>query len=134
MNLFALLDQTASRLPDHGAIYLGSRQLLTFAELRERALHIASSLRSRCEPGARIAVVSENRPEYVELLFGIWAAGMIATPINAKLHTKEMMQIVEDGSVASGFRFGETFRRLRSRTSRDAQLPCKRHRHRRPGL
>jgi acyl-CoA synthetase (AMP-forming)/AMP-acid ligase II len=52
---------------------------------------------------ARIAVVSENRPEYVELLFGIWAAGMIATPINAKLHPREMIEIFEDASVSAGF-------------------------------
>ena len=103
MNLFTLLDQTAIRLPTHGAVYLGTKQLLTFVELRKRALQIAFALRSRFQTGARIAIASENRPEYVELFFGIWAAGMIATPVNAKLHAKEMMQIIEDASVVLAF-------------------------------
>ena len=38
MNLFTLLDQTAIRLPTNGAVYLGTKQLLTFVELRKRAL------------------------------------------------------------------------------------------------
>jgi acyl-CoA synthetase (AMP-forming)/AMP-acid ligase II len=29
----------------------------------------------------------ENCPEYLEALYGIWFAGLIAVPINAKLHT-----------------------------------------------
>jgi acyl-CoA synthetase (AMP-forming)/AMP-acid ligase II len=125
VTLFSLLDQSATRLPDQGAVYLGTRQLLTFSELRARALQIAFGLRARHEPGARIAIASENRPEYVELMFGIWAAGMIATPINAKLHAKEMTQIVEDGSVAMAFvsrKLSDDF----DRGVADARLSCER--------
>ena len=68
MNLFALLDQTAQRLPDRGAVYHGERCCCTWQELRDRALRLAGSIRQHCPAGARIAVVSENRPEIVELL------------------------------------------------------------------
>ncbi len=52
--------------------------------------------RQHCPAGARLAIISENRPEIVELLFGIRAAECVAVPINYKLHPREMVQILED--------------------------------------
>jgi acyl-CoA synthetase (AMP-forming)/AMP-acid ligase II len=103
MNLYSLLDQAARRFPDRGAIYVGAQQVLTYAELRSRALSLASTLRRRYEAGDRIAIASENRPEYVELLFGTWAAGLVAVPLNAKLHVQEMLQILADAGAKAVF-------------------------------
>jgi acyl-CoA synthetase (AMP-forming)/AMP-acid ligase II len=103
VNLFALLDQTAQRLPDRGAVYHGERCCCTWQELRDRALRLAGSIRQHCPAGARIAVVSENRPEIVELLFAIWAAECVAVPINYKLHPREVLQILEDAGVSQVF-------------------------------
>ena len=100
MNLFGLLDQAADRFGDRGAVFLGERQLHTWSELRERALRIASTLG---EPGTRIAVASENRPEIVELMFATWAAECVVVPINYKLHPREMVQIVDDAGVSQVF-------------------------------
>ena len=102
MNLFALLDQTAARHGDRGAVYHGARQVHTWSQLRERALRLATSLRG-LGTGARIAVASENRPEIVELMFAIWAAECVVVPINYKLHAREMEQIVTDAGVAQIF-------------------------------
>lgn len=102
MNLFALLDQTASRHGDRGAVYHGERQVQTWSSLRERALRVASSLRE-FGPGARIAVASENRPEIVELMFAIWAAECVFVPLNYKLHPREMEQILADAGAARVF-------------------------------
>ena len=101
MNLFSLLDQAARRFPDHGAVHLGTEQVLTYAELRTRSLRLAHALRERYAIGDRIAIASENRPEYVEALFGIWAAGLVAVPVNAKLHAREILQILEDAEAAA---------------------------------
>jgi long-chain acyl-CoA synthetase len=103
MNLFSLLDQAALRFPHHGAVFSGERQILTYAELRERALRLAAGLRERHRPGDRIAIVSENRPEYVELMFGAWAAGLVAVPVNAKLHPREVVAILEDSGATAAF-------------------------------
>ena len=80
MNLYCLLDQAARRFSERGAVYLGGRQVCSFADLRSRSLRAAAALRRQFARGDRIAIISENRPEYVELLFGIWAANMAATP------------------------------------------------------
>ena len=103
MNLFSLLDQTAARLPDRGAVFRGTVPVCTFAELRSRALRIAGGLRRNGRPGDRVAVVTENVPEYVELFFAIWAAGMVATPVNAKLHPRELVDILEDSGASVAF-------------------------------
>jgi acyl-CoA synthetase (AMP-forming)/AMP-acid ligase II len=103
VNLFALLEQTAQRFPDRGAVYHGGQRCCSWRELRDRALHLAGSIRQAYPEGARIAVISENRPEIVELLFGIWAAECVAVPINYKLHPREMVQILEDAGAAHVF-------------------------------
>lgn len=100
VNLFALLDQAASRFGDRGAVYHGERQHQTWAQLRERSLRLAASLGER---GARIAVASENCPQIIELMFGVWAAECVYVPINYKLHPREMVQILEDSGATQVF-------------------------------
>jgi acyl-CoA synthetase (AMP-forming)/AMP-acid ligase II len=100
VNLFALLDQAAARHGDRGAVFIGERQLHTWAELRERVLRLAGTLDA---PGSRIAIASENRPEIVELMFATWAAECIVVPINYKLHPREMQQIIDDAGVTQIF-------------------------------
>ncbi|KQP44204.1 AMP-binding protein [Pseudorhodoferax sp. Leaf274] len=103
MNLAVLLDQAATRHAGLPAVCLGTETLWTFAQLHARVGAIAAALRADHAPGARIALCSENRPEYVELLFGIWAAGLVAVPVNYKLHAREVRQIVEDAGAALAF-------------------------------
>jgi fatty-acyl-CoA synthase len=103
LNVFALLDQAASRFGDRGAVYRGERQLCTWRELRDRAMRLATSVRQIAGPGARIAIASENRPEFVELMFAVWAAECAVVPLNYKLHPREMAQILEDANVVQAF-------------------------------
>ena len=103
MNLFSLLDQTALRYPDRGAVFRGLEQVQSWRDLRTRALSLAAGIRQRCTAGDRIALVSENRVEFPELLFAAWAAEATIVPINFKLHDKEVLQILEDADVSLVF-------------------------------
>ncbi|MDZ4269653.1 MAG: AMP-binding protein, partial [Mycobacterium sp.] len=116
MNLFALLDQTAARHGDRGAVYHGDRQVHTWSQLRERALRLAASFRE-FGPGARVAVASENCPQIVELMFAIWAAECVFVPINYKLHPREMEQIVADAGVTRIFASPKIGAQLASETA-----------------
>ncbi len=120
MNLFALLDQVAQRLPDHGAVYHGQRCCCTFRQLRERVLRLAGSIRHEHPQGTRIAIASENRPDIVELLFGIWAAECVAVPVNYKLHPREIAQILDDAGAAHVFASPTIAAQLESRFSLEA--------------
>jgi long-chain acyl-CoA synthetase len=46
-------------------------------------------------PGDRVAIVMKNAPEYLEAMYAAWWAGLVAVPVNAKLHEKEVAYIVE---------------------------------------
>jgi fatty-acyl-CoA synthase len=103
LNLFSVLDQTAARHGDRGAVYLGDGLVHTWDQLRDKVLRLAGAIRETGGPGDRIAVASENRPEIVELIFAIWAAERVFVPINYKLHPLEMQQILDDSGVAQVF-------------------------------
>ena len=106
MNIFSLLAQTARRYPTLGAIYRGTDPVLTYSELHSRVLRLAFRLQKDCPPGARIGVATDNCPEYVELMFAVWAAGCVLVPINFKLHPREMLQIIEDAGAQIVFASG----------------------------
>jgi fatty-acyl-CoA synthase len=117
MNLFALLDQAASRFPDRGAVYHGDRRVRTWVELRDRSLRLAASIRRQHGAGARIAIASHNRPEIVELMFAIWAAECVVVPLNYKLHPREMAQILDDAGAARVFASSAIGRELAATTT-----------------
>jgi acyl-CoA synthetase (AMP-forming)/AMP-acid ligase II len=101
VNLFATLEQAAARFGGQGAVFCGEQQVSTWAQLRDRALRLATSL--QVPAGSRIAIASENRAEIVELFFAIWAAECVVVPINYKLHPREMQQILDDSGAVRVF-------------------------------
>ena len=50
---------------------------------------------SGLKPGDRVAIAAKNSHHYLELLYGIWHAGLAAVPANAKLHGAELGYILE---------------------------------------
>jgi acyl-CoA synthetase (AMP-forming)/AMP-acid ligase II len=101
-NVAALLARAGRRWPRMPALALGGRVLCDYAALAARAAHIAGALDAAgLLKGERVAIVSRNAPEYVEALFGCWWAGLVAVPVNAMLHARELAFILED----SGARF-----------------------------
>jgi long-chain acyl-CoA synthetase len=74
----------------------GARLALNYGALAERAARLAGALRGLgLQPGDRVAIASKNCVEYVEMMFGIWHAGLAAVPANAKLHGRELGYILE---------------------------------------
>jgi len=105
MNLAQFLWRTARAEPRRPALFLGTRQLADYGLLAARAAAIAGYLRHTAglQPGDRVALVLPNCAEYLELLYGIWWAGLAAVPVNYKLHTKEVAFILEDSGAAAAF-------------------------------
>ncbi|MGW3625221.1 class I adenylate-forming enzyme family protein [Streptomyces sp. NPDC000880] len=97
MNIARLLDRAAQDAPDRTAVYVGTRPVSTYLQLRDRVAALAGALRRRgCVPGDRFALFMGNRPEYLELLFAAWWAGLVVVPVNAKLHPQEVAYILAD--------------------------------------
>lgn len=105
MNLARLLIRSAQAYPRQPAVALGPRALHDYAGLAERVARLAGGL---CEglglrPRQRVALVMKNCPQYVELLFACWHAGLCAVPINAKLHPRELAFIFQDTAAGACF-------------------------------
>src|SRR5437868_8914354 len=93
MNLAALLFDVARRLPEQPAVS-DERQAWDYRELARRVAGVAGRLRARgLRPGDRVLLSLENCGEFVELMFGCWAAGLCAVPTNARLHPREVEYI-----------------------------------------
>src|SRR3954470_3499201 len=96
MNLAHLLLRSARWLPEHPAIAVGQQPVLTYGELASRVSRLSALLQKRFKRGERIALAMKNCPEYYEVLFACWHAGMVAVPMNAKLHAREFAYILEN--------------------------------------
>jgi acyl-CoA synthetase (AMP-forming)/AMP-acid ligase II len=103
MSVFSFLDKSADRYGQQPAVFHGTRRHLTYGELRRCALALGAAIGRYGMPGDRVLMVAPNCPEYVEIIFGIWAAGLVAVPINAKLHPREIREIAEDSGAHLAF-------------------------------
>jgi long-chain acyl-CoA synthetase len=102
MNLAQLLARTARVFPQRNAVTLGEQELWSYAELFRRAAAIAGKLRGvyGLQAGDRVALFMANCPQYLELLYGVWHAGLVAVPINNKLHPREVAFICENSAAS----------------------------------
>ncbi len=98
MNLALWLWRSAARLGNQPALFKGSECTASYAQFARQAGAIAAALRNNCAilEGDRIAMFFKNDPAYLAAMAGIWAAGAVAVPINAKLHAKEAAHIIAD--------------------------------------
>jgi long-chain acyl-CoA synthetase len=87
----------AARDPDGVAVDDLVRQR-SWAELAERSVRAARFMREEAglAPGDHVAVLMENRVEYVELILGAIMAGVWITPINWHLAREEIAYVIED--------------------------------------
>ncbi|MGQ0653498.1 MAG: acyl-CoA synthetase [Betaproteobacteria bacterium] len=98
MNLVHLLLRSARWLPERPALAVGGGVVRTYAEMAGRVARMANALRQKLalRPGDRVALGMKNCPEFYEVLFACWHAGLTAVPMNAKLHPKEFAYILEN--------------------------------------
>lgn len=96
MNLATWIERNGRRWADRPALAAGEAVHADWATFAARVAAVAGGLRSRfgLRAGDRIAIVMHNRPEYIEALFAIWHAGMVAVPVNARLHRDEVAFIL----------------------------------------
>ena len=91
MNLANHMIRAASDYAAYPATAHGTTVLHTYREVADRVARLAGAMLTRfnLQPGDRVALILANCPEYLELLYATWCAGLIVVPINAKLHSKE---------------------------------------------
>ncbi len=105
MNIAHLLARSAAAYPDNPAVFCGDQCLYDYQMFAARAAAIAGALRNTLglNAGDRVAILMTNGPEYLESLYGIFWAGLVAVPINAKLHAREAAYILGNAGASCLF-------------------------------
>ena len=100
MNLAAWVGKWGRAAPDRPAIACGGTTHATYRQWAQRSRTLAGNLRALCRPDDRVAIAMTNRPEFLEALFAVWHAGLVAVPMNAKLHSEEFGYIIGNTEAA----------------------------------
>ena len=96
MNLASWLERAAKEDSQRPALGIGPRMLRNYGEVASRVARLAASLKAMgLAPGERVAIAAKNSPDYLEVLYAVWHAGLAAVPANAKLHGAELGYILE---------------------------------------
>jgi len=105
MNLVHLLLRSARWLPERPALAHGRRVVRSYGEMASRVAKLAGGLKKNLnlQSGDRMALAMKNCPEYYEIMFACWHAGLTAVPMNAKLHPKEFAYILDNSGAKASF-------------------------------
>ena len=105
MNIAKLLDKAAESFGDRPAVSVGRAQHASYAELQQRAATLARALREELMlvEGDAVAIAMTNCAPFLEVLFGIWQAGLSAVPMNARLHQREFHYILSNSGARCCF-------------------------------
>jgi long-chain acyl-CoA synthetase len=97
VNLAHFLGRAARLFAERPAVAAGERVLADYGALARRCAALAAAFRTtlRLAPADRVGLLMTNSPEYVEILWAAWWAGLAVVPINAKLHPKEAEYILD---------------------------------------
>ena len=105
ITLGELLRSAAETAPDRIALIAGvpdpaNRRQWTYAELYAQSLRTARALRTRFEPGERVAIWAHNIPEWIMTEFGAAMAGVILVTVNPGLRPGEVEYVLKQSRAA----------------------------------
>ncbi len=105
MNIASLLVRSGKAFGDRPALAVGEWPLMTYRELAARVAALAGSLHRRfgLDCGDRVAILMTNCPAYLEVMLATWYGGLVAVPINAKLHAEEVAYILQHSGARACF-------------------------------
>lgn len=104
MNIAEYLYRTATLTPEREALWVGEDCVASYGDFLRRAGQVAAWLEAHgAGKGARVAIFMKNLPDYLVVQYGIWMAGAVAVPINAKLHGREAAWIIENAEAELTF-------------------------------
>jgi long-chain acyl-CoA synthetase len=96
------LSTFAASAPERPAVIDGAGHTLSYAELDARSNQVAQHLRSAgLRLGDHVAILLENRAEFLEVAWGALRMGLYVTPINWHLSAQEAAYIVADCEAAA---------------------------------
>jgi len=112
-NLPQMLKQSAQNYPSNTALTSVDGTSYNYQELELSARYIAVMLQSAgISEGDRVAILSENSPQWVVAYFGILTAGAITVPILPDFQEPEVRSILEHAEAKTLFVSGKLLSKL----------------------
>ncbi|HEY2430623.1 MAG TPA: AMP-binding protein, partial [Acidimicrobiales bacterium] len=93
MLLHEVVDRVAASRSGDAAVVHGE-VTITFGELAARIHRTAAAVAAATEPGARVAVIGENHPVWIDCMYGVPAAGRVLVFLNHRLSVPELGSIL----------------------------------------
>ena len=110
MNIGRIPAKTAIHAPHKEALIdIPNNRRMTYGELDERVRRLANALLNELgvTKGDRVAILSRNCIEYLEIFYACARCGLIAQPLNWRLSEPEMLRILRDGAPSAVFASNE---------------------------
>ena len=103
-----LLKEAATEVPDRPAMILGhaeidQRQEWTYAEMYHDAVRVAQAIATHFKPGERVAIWSQNTPQWILVEFGAAMAGVILVTVNPSYQGEELTYVLKQSKSAGIF-------------------------------
>lgn len=100
----ALLENTIEHFPERPSLGYASEEAMTYKKLGEEVTRVASFLQEKgVEPGDRVALLSENSPNWGVAYFSIVSLGAIVVPILNEFHPSEIHHILRHSGARALF-------------------------------
>ncbi len=105
MNIALWMERAGRAAPDAPALAEGARITDLYGPLAHNTARRAGFMLGvwGLRPGDRVAIIATNNRRYVKLLFAIWHAGLVAVPVNARLHGLEIAYILDQSGARAAF-------------------------------
>ena len=115
----ARLDSSREAIVD---VSSGRRQ--TFGELDNRISKLSNGFVNefRLKKGDRVAILSKNCAQFLEVVYATMSMGFIAQPLNWRLGISELEKIIEDGA-PSAIVVGKDFKEIGEELSKKIAVP-----------
>jgi len=94
------LPEIAAHNAGHAAAIHFDAQRQSYPEFAAHCRRLAHALAGQAPRGARVALLSANRPEFLAAYFAIPGAGQIMVPVNTRLGPRELAHILADAEPA----------------------------------
>ncbi|MEF2978562.1 AMP-binding protein [Subtercola sp. YIM 133946] len=95
-----MLDAQARRIPDHAFLRFDGTDT-SYAEIAERTTRLASAFsRIGMRRGDRLAIMSTNRPEFIEAWFATTRIGVVETPLNVDFRGRFLAYAITNSQAA----------------------------------
>lgn len=118
LTLHAVLERAAEKYPNNFSVGYFNYPKLTFREFKNKVDTIKSFLRNEgIISGDKVAILSENQPNWAIAFFAITTIGAIAVPIMTEFHSTEVHHIIRHSESKAIFISAKYFNKIEDLTN-----------------